>query len=578
MPDFLPNHLKKYIVTQNYGKYTPVDQACWRYTLRQLRKFLSTNAHECYLEGLEKTGIDVEQIPLISDISAKLEKFGWRALPVSGFIPPAAFMELQALSVLPIASDMRTIDHLKYTPAPDIVHEAAGHAPILVHPEFSAYLQKYAQVARKAIISKEDLDLYDAIRELSDIKESPNSSVDDIQQAEKKLDFVSKNISHISEASQLSRMNWWTAEYGLIGDLEKPKIFGAGLLSSIGESASCLSSNVKKLPLTLECLKQGYDITEHQPQLFVTPDFQTLHKVLEEMAKEMAYQIGGISSFQKIIKAQSVNTAQLDSGIQISGVANEVLTDKSGKVSYLKFSGPCQLSFDDKEILNQGCSYHQNGFSTPVGPILGLNKKLMDLTSEELKNKNWIVGENFSATYESGISVEGRIKSWTRMNGKNIILSLENARATWNDQILFDPSWGTFDIAIGESLPSVFGGPADRLSFGETDDFVAKLVPVVSHSQSQKDLFVLYNSIRDTRVNKISGKALSEKLTNIYFSAKETYKNEWLLFLEIYELASKDKECSALSSDLLNHLNTIVKQKPDLKSSVDDGLLLVGIL
>ncbi|MCK6596989.1 MAG: aromatic amino acid hydroxylase [Bdellovibrionaceae bacterium] len=281
----LPQHLRKYIVEQDYSKYTPIDHAVWRFILRQLKKFLKVNAHECYLEGLEKTGITEDRIPSIAELSKNLEKFGWRALPVSGFIPPAAFMELQSLSVLPIASDMRSLEHLLYTPAPDIVHEAAGHAPILIHPEFSNYLKKYAQVAKKALISKEDLELYEAIRILSDIKENPHSNSEQIMEAEENLKFKSKSITHVSEASLLSRMNWWTAEYGLIGSLDKPKIFGAGLLSSVGESKWCLSDAVKKIPLSLDCLNYSYDITEPQPQLFVTPNFQTLTLVLEQMAK-----------------------------------------------------------------------------------------------------------------------------------------------------------------------------------------------------------------------------------------------------------------------------------------------------
>src|SRR4051812_2900251 len=96
----LPQHLQKYIVDQDYSKYSALDHAVWRYVLRQLRNFLGEHAHKSYLEGLKKTGIDIEQIPRIEHISRELEKFGWRALPVSGFIPPAAFMELQSLSVL----------------------------------------------------------------------------------------------------------------------------------------------------------------------------------------------------------------------------------------------------------------------------------------------------------------------------------------------------------------------------------------------------------------------------------------------------------------------------------------------
>ncbi|RYZ78457.1 MAG: phenylalanine 4-monooxygenase, partial [Proteobacteria bacterium] len=199
----LPKHLQKYVVEQNYEKYTPVEQASWRYVMRQLRNFLSKHAHESYQEGLKKTGIEIERIPRIEDISKKLQEFGWRAIPVSGFIPPAAFMELQSLGVLPIASDMRTLDHLLYTPAPDIVHEAAGHAPILIQPEFAEYLRQYALVAKKAIISKEDIDLYEAIRDLSDIKESAASTKDQITAAEEKLTRVSQSISHVSEAAEL---------------------------------------------------------------------------------------------------------------------------------------------------------------------------------------------------------------------------------------------------------------------------------------------------------------------------------------------------------------------------------------
>ena len=74
------------------------------------------------------------------------------------------------MSILPIASDMRSVDHILYTPAPDIVHEAAGHAPILVDEKFASYLKSYAQVAKKAIISSEDLAQYEAIRDLRTLK------------------------------------------------------------------------------------------------------------------------------------------------------------------------------------------------------------------------------------------------------------------------------------------------------------------------------------------------------------------------------------------------------------------------
>lgn len=185
--DFLPPHLREFVSPQDGVIYSAVDHAVWRYILHQLYEFLKDHAHPSYVEGIPKTGITLDQIPSIEGIDQHLQRFGWRAVPVSGFIPPKVFMEMQALGVLPIAREMRTIEHLGYTPAPDIVHEAAGHAPLLIDPDYRAYIQEYAQLARKAIVSRWDMELYRAIRHLSDVKENPASSQQDIAQAEQAL-------------------------------------------------------------------------------------------------------------------------------------------------------------------------------------------------------------------------------------------------------------------------------------------------------------------------------------------------------------------------------------------------------
>ena len=104
-----------------------------------------------------------------------LKEIGWAAVSVDGFIPPNAFMEFQAYNVLVIASDMRTINHIEYTPAPDIIHEAAGHAPIIANPEYAEYLRRFGEIGSKAISSAKDYEMYEAIRLLSILKENPNS-------------------------------------------------------------------------------------------------------------------------------------------------------------------------------------------------------------------------------------------------------------------------------------------------------------------------------------------------------------------------------------------------------------------
>nr|BFD64407.1 aromatic amino acid hydroxylase [Bdellovibrio sp. HM001] len=577
--DFLPPHLRKYVVEQNYEKYTAIDQAVWRYILRQLKAFLSKHAHECYVEGLAKTGIDIERIPRIEDVSKKLQEFGWRALPVSGFIPPAAFMELQSLGVLPIASDMRTLDHLLYTPAPDIVHEAAGHAPILIHPEFSDYLRRYAQVAKKAIISKEDLDLYEAIRDLSDIKENPASTPEQVKAAEERLEKVGKSISHISEASELSRMNWWTAEYGLIGDLNNPKIFGAGLLSSVGESKWCLSAKVKKIPLTVDCIKTSYDITEPQPQLFVATDFKNLVQVLDEMADQMAFRVGGLKGLNKAIQAESVNTAELNSGIQISGQIVEAITDSAGSVAYLRLQGPSQLSYQDAELSGHDKNYHAHGFGTPIGFLKSHPGQCPStFTDAEWLSLNVAPGKTVHLEFTSGVVVTGEVQSRITRDDKTLLISLTQASAQLQDRVLFAPEWGTFDMAVGSSVVSVFGGPADREAYGETTDFVAKRVPAPKYSDLELKRQGLYAALRKAREDKLQGEALTTTLEKLLTEHKTVAPQDWLLYLEALELVLARAPQSSLKTQLEKDLSQLASKDEKTSGLIADGLVLAGAL
>src|SRR5215467_8702638 len=296
-----PKHLLQFAVDQRYDDYTSVDHAVWRFIMRQNIFFLKEYAHKVYFQGLLNTGISFERIPRIEEMNDILAKIEWGAVAVDGFIPPAAFMEFQAYKVLVIACDMRQIHHIEYTPAPDIVHEAAGHAPIIVDREYSNYLQRFGEIGAKAMSSKKDFELYQAIRHLSILKERPNADAKEVDEATKVVEHRQKNLGAPSEMALLSRLHWWTVEYGLIGALEEPKIYGAGLLSSIGESVSCLKPDVEKLWYSIDTIKYSYDITKPQPQLFVTPTFQNLIDVLEQFADTMSFRVGGTYGLQKAV-------------------------------------------------------------------------------------------------------------------------------------------------------------------------------------------------------------------------------------------------------------------------------------
>lgn len=572
----LPRHLRRYVVDQDYSRYTPIDQAVWRHIMRQLKSFLSVHAHPCYVDGLKKTGIEIERIPVIEEMSRKLELFGWRAVPVSGFIPPAAFMELQSLGVLPIACDMRSLDHLLYTPAPDIVHEAAGHAPILVDPAFASYLKAYAQVASKAIIGKQDMDQYEVIRILSDLKEAPDSTAAQIAAAEAKLANISAAITEQSEAALLGRMNWWTAEYGLIGDLERPKIFGAGLLSSVGESRDCLDAKVKKLPLTIECVRYAYDITEQQPQLFVVRKFDDLTDVLSEFAKTMAFRRGGLESLQKVQRAETVNTVELDSSVQLSGVLSRVLTSKvdgNEVPAYLNFSGPVQLSVGGFEVPGQGVKQHPSGFGTPIGRATIAAKgqrptaliELSRLSDSDLARLGIRQGSELELRFETGVVVTGRLTSHRRTpKGRLIILSLEGAKAQKGAELLFDPAWGAYDLALGTTVVSCFGGPSDRSRYGDTEDFKRALIPRRSYSAAELKRHALYQRARDLRGG---DQTTTSEFETLIGEAKTAGLEDWLLWIELQEL----EENHGAGENARAHLDKLIADNPAARLHVEDA-------
>ena len=103
--DTVPTHLQSFVVDQNYARYTPQDQAVWRYIMRKNNSFFSKHAHPSYISGLDKTGISLDKIPDVEEMNQALDKIGWRAVVVNGFIPPAAFMEFQAHKILVISAE-----------------------------------------------------------------------------------------------------------------------------------------------------------------------------------------------------------------------------------------------------------------------------------------------------------------------------------------------------------------------------------------------------------------------------------------------------------------------------------------
>jgi phenylalanine-4-hydroxylase len=566
-----PKHLLQFAVDQRYDDYTSVDHAVWRFIMRQNIFFLKEYAHKVYFQGLLNTGISFERIPRIEEMNDILAEIGWGAVAVDGFIPPAAFMEFQAYKVLVIACDMRQIHHIEYTPAPDIVHEAAGHAPIIVDREYSEYLQRFGEVGAKAMSSKKDFELYQAIRHLSILKERPNADAEEVDGATTLVEHRQKTLGEPSEMALLSRLHWWTVEYGLIGTLQNPKIYGAGLLSSIGESVSCLEPAVKKIPYSIDAQTYAFDITTKQPQLFVCSDFQHLRGVLEEFANTMAFKVGGLEGINKAIECQNVATCEYSSGLQVSGVFTEVITDESNSPSYLRTSTKTALAFRDKELERHGIDYHKDGFSSPVGKWKQTTTSPELLTNDQLHALGIVEGRKAKIEFVSSVVVSGKVDKILRRDGKLLLITFSNCTANFGDRILFSPDWGMYDMAVGDQISSVFNGAADTDAYNQVALVPKERTIKVPSDAKRKRLENLYAQVRKIRESKTG----YDRLGEIWETQQAEHPEDWLLSMEIFEILDMTDQRLPLKTRVEKFLNEKTAKSKDLTTLIGWGFRLV---
>jgi phenylalanine-4-hydroxylase len=568
--DSLPKHLKQFIKPQDYEDYTPINQAVWRYVMRKNVDYLSKVAHESYLEGLKKTGISIESIPSMYGMNRILKEIGWAAVAVDGFIPPAAFMEFQAYNVLVIASDIRQLEHIEYTPAPDIIHEGAGHAPIIANPEYAEYLRRFGEIGCKAISSARDYEIYEAIRLLSILKEAEGTPQEEIEKAEQRVDELQNEVAELSEMAKIRNLHWWTVEYGLIGTVDNPKIYGAGLLSSIGESAWCMTDNVKKIPYSIEAAEQSFDITKPQPQLFVTPDFAHLSMVLEEFANKMALRTGGYSAVKKLIHSKALGTVELSTGLQISGVFTNAIKHKGNPV-YIQTTGKTALAYREKELVGHSTEYHSEGFGSPIGTLKGINLAIEDMSPRDLMAYDIYEGKKVTLEFEGDITVSGEIITGSRnLQGKIILISFKNCTVTHKDEVLFRPEWGIYDMAVGKEIVSGFSGPADVDSFDMITHVPSTQTIKAKKTPEREELENLYKAVRNIREGQFAETTLKEA----FGAVSANHPNDWLLSVEIAELAHKQGNQDFVDK-VLNHLEKVKQNRPEIAHLIKNGLELI---
>ncbi|MEM6321787.1 MAG: aromatic amino acid hydroxylase [Bacteroidota bacterium] len=566
----LPKHLYQYVHPQNYDRYSPIDQAVWRYVMRRNVDFLSQVAHHSYLDGLKKTGISTDAIPNMYGMNRILQEIGWAAVAVDGFIPPTTFMEFQAYNVLVIAADIRQIDHIQYTPAPDIIHESAGHAPIIANPEYAEYLRRFGEIGCKAISSHKDFELYQAVRHLSILKEQENTPANKIAAAEATIIHLQQNMGTPSEMALIRNLHWWTVEYGLIGTLDNPKIYGAGLLSSIGESKLCLSDKVKKIPYDLNAAYQSFDITKPQPQLFITPNFSHLSLILEEFANTMSLRKGGLMGLHKLMESKQLGTIELSTGLQISGHFTKVIENGQGKVAFFQTTGPTALAYQNKELIGHSTARHSSGFGSPVGKLRGINLAIEDMSPRDLDAYNIYEGKTIELEFEGDVFLTGQVITGTRnLQGKILLIAFKDCQVRHRDQTIFTPDQGIYHLAVGKEVVSAFAGPADNQSFDLVEHQLSTKEKKSTDNLRKSRLEKHFQTIRSYR----SGKSSLSEIQAVAKTVLSNFPNQWLLLLELYEvLLPTDKRTA---DKVFIQLSTLQDQQPSINELISEGLKLI---
>ena len=220
--------------------YTDAENAIWAELFARQRKAIAQSATEEFIHGLELLKLPSDRVPQLPDVSTVLRReTGWELAAVPALIPFEDFFQLLASKRFPAATFVRRREELDYLQEPDIFHELFGHSPMLTNPYFAEFTHAYGKLGLQA--NEEDRVF-------------------------------------------LARLYWFTVEFGLIRKPGSPlRIYGGGILSSIGESDYAINSDKPRRDRfrILDALRTPYRIDIMQPIYYVIEDLRELFELTQ---------------------------------------------------------------------------------------------------------------------------------------------------------------------------------------------------------------------------------------------------------------------------------------------------------
>ncbi|HUO01413.1 MAG TPA: phenylalanine 4-monooxygenase [Rhizomicrobium sp.] len=233
-----PGTAADWTIPQNWASYTSSEHAVWDRLYDRQTDMLRDRACNAFRRGVEHLSLSEKGIPNFDELSERLSKrTGWRVVAVPGLVPDEVFFEHLANRRFVAGRFIRKPDQLDYLQEPDVFHDLFGHVPLLSDPVFANYMQAYGEGGLKAL--------------------------------------------RLGALEKLARLYWYTVEFGLIAESSGLRLYGAGILSSFGESRFALddaSPNRLKFDL-MRVMRTHYRIDDYQQTYFVIDNFdQLLHQ------------------------------------------------------------------------------------------------------------------------------------------------------------------------------------------------------------------------------------------------------------------------------------------------------------
>ncbi|MBE0641343.1 MAG: phenylalanine 4-monooxygenase, partial [Bacteroidales bacterium] len=230
------------------------------------------------------------------------------------------------------------------------------------------------------------------------------------------------------------------------------------------------------------------------------------------------------------------------------------------------------LCHDDIVLPGHGLDQHSHGFGSPVGYWTDPERKPEELSLAELEELGLHEGESGVLHFQSGVKVKGRIRGFLFRDGKLLIISWDECTVHYHDQVLFDPSWGVYDMAVGASICSAFAGPADPSAFGLSYEVPSEKTHKIVHSPEARILHSIYGDIRRIR----SQQHINGEAQELWARIRTLFPTDWLAPLELLEILHKNNDHKALAEDLRTHLENLKDKQPGLRKLINDGLALLA--